>query len=95
MHDVCRVDFKTQTEAEESTLVKAAKTVFANGQPNVWELAVRTVPAFLAPVVRLLARRFPTKAGVESEDAFAILYGTSDTLIEASAVVWIISNAIA
>ena len=62
--------------------MKAAKTVFVNGQPNVWELAVQAVPGFLVPLVRLLSRTFPSKAGLAAEAAFATVYGTSDTLIE-------------
>ena len=78
-----RVDFKTQNNhGEETELVKAAKAVFANGQPNVWEITVQSMPAFLSPVVRLLARAFPCKAGTEAEAAFATVYGTSDVLIE-------------
>ena len=83
--NVHRVDFKTQSSgAEEIPLVKAAKTVFVNGAPNVWELAVQAVPSFLVPLVRLLSRTFPSQAGLEAEEAFATIYGTSDTLIEVS-----------
>ena len=79
----CSVDFKSQTSTDEETeLVKAAKTVFVNGQPNVWELAVQAVPSFLVPLVRQLSRSFPSQAGLQAEAAFATIYGTSDTLIE-------------
>lgn len=83
--NVHRVDFKTQSSgAEETPLVKAATAVFVNGAPNVWELAVQAVPAFLVPLLRLLSHTFPSQTGLESEEAFATIYGTSDILIEVS-----------
>lgn len=80
----CSVHFDAQSagKGEEIPLVKAAKTVFDNSTPSFWSLAAMVAPAFLLPVIRLLASTFPSKSMTESREAFETLYGASDALIE-------------
>ena len=81
---VCSVHFDAQSagKGEEIPLVKAAKTVFDNSNPSFWSLVAMVAPAFLLPVIRLLANKFPGKNMTESREAFETLYGASDALIE-------------
>lgn len=81
-----RVKFETQqaANAEEIPLVTAAKTVFDSSDPSFWSLSALVVPRPLLPVIKLLARKFPSKLMQKSQNAFETLYDASNALIEVS-----------
>lgn len=81
-----RVKFETQQAAneEEIPLVTAAKTVFDSSDPSFWSLSALVVPRPLLPVIKVLARKFPSKAMQKSQNAFETLYDASNALIEVS-----------
>ncbi|KAL3139154.1 hypothetical protein ABBQ32_005938 [Trebouxia sp. C0010 RCD-2024] len=80
------VKFETQqaANAEEIPLVTAAKTVFDSSDPSFWSLSALVVPRPLLPVIKLLARKFPSKLMQKSQNAFETLYDASNALIENS-----------
>ena len=83
---LCRVKFDTQQagNGEEIPLVKAAKTVFDSSDPSFWSLSALVAPRPLLPLIRLLARKFPSKPMQKSQKAFETLYDASNALIQVS-----------
>ena len=81
---VCRVKFDTQSAAagEDITLVRAAKAFFENSKPSFWNLFAFIAPRPFLPVLRVLAKAFPTQANIGREFAVANMYGASDCLIQ-------------
>lgn len=79
----CRVDFKTQNnENVDIELVQAAKEFFDNGAPSFWDLTALLLPTPFLPLLRFLAKKFPSKASLKTKAALETLYDASDNLIE-------------
>ncbi len=60
----CRVKFDTQNAAagDDIPLVKATTAIFANFKPTFWNLCAFVAPPVLMPLLRLLARAFPSQS---------------------------------
>ena len=80
----CRVKFDTQNAAagDDIPLVKATKAFWANGRPTFWILCSFVAPPVVMPLIRVLARAFPSQQLVDFEDTLATLYDASDCLIK-------------
>ncbi|DBB12325.1 TPA: hypothetical protein ACH3X3_006414 [Trebouxia sp. C0006] len=78
------VKFDTQNAAagDDIPLVKATKAFWANGRPTFWTLCSFVAPPVVMPLIRVLARAFPSQQLVDFEDALATLYDASDCLIK-------------
>ncbi len=72
----CRVKFDTQNAAagDDIPLVKATKAFFSNFKPTFWNLCAFVAPPVVMPVLRVVARAFPTQVLVNLEEALATLY---------------------